>query len=161
MQYDVAEARGRRLIEGRRRAEFTSWADRVAPAAFIMPAVLTILALSIFPLIVSVYLSLSRIKFEKGGVTVTFIGLLNYKKLLFGSQQFHLIGTLMPLTPLGWTFVAIVVAVMLLWLVTAVRRGTGVLGLVGRLLIVVALVALALLLTSAAGEGGQLGTIGV
>src|SRR5215813_4190976 len=133
MQYDVAEARGRRLIEGRRRAEFTSWADRVAPAAFIMPAVLTILALSIFPLIVSVYLSLSRIKFEKGGVTVTFIGLLNYKKLLFGSQQFHLIGTLMPLTPLGWTFVAIVVA----------------------------LVALALLLTSAAGEGGQLGTIGV
>src|SRR5215467_9603331 len=118
MQYDVAEARGR-LVEARRRPEFTSWADRVAPAAFIMPAVLTILALSIFPLIVSVYLSLSRIKFEKGGVTVTFIGLLNYKKLLFGSQQFHLIGTLMPISPLGWILVALVAGLMALWLGTA------------------------------------------
>jgi len=161
MQHDVAEARGRRLIEGRRRPEFTSWADRVAPAAFIMPAVLTILALSIFPLIVSVYLSLSRIKFEKGGVTVTFIGLLNYKKLLFGSQQFHLIGTLMPITPLGWVFLAIVAGLLTLWLVAAVRRGAGALGLVGRVLVAVAALALALLFTSAGTEGGQLGTIGV
>src|SRR6185312_10207397 len=120
MQYDVAEARGP-LIVGRR-PEFTSWADRVAPAAFIMPAVLTILALSIFPLIVSVYLSLARVKFEKGGVTVTFIGLLNYKKLLFGSQQFHLIGTLMPVTPLGWAFVAIIAALLVVWLFQVVRR---------------------------------------
>jgi len=160
MQYDVAAAPGR-LIEARRRPEFTSWADRVAPAAFIMPAVLIILALSIFPLIVSVYLSLARIKFEKGGVTVTFIGLLNYKKLLFGSQQFHLIGTLMPITPLGWVFQAIVAGLLILWLVTAVRRGAGVLGLVGRLLVAVAAIALALLFTSAGAEGGQLGTIGV
>src|SRR5215470_10780536 len=138
MQHDVAEARGRRLVEARRRPEFISWADRVAPAAFIMPAVLTILALSIFPLIVSVYLSLSRIKFEKGGVTVTFIGLLNYKKLLFGSQQFHLIGTLMPITALGWILVALVAGLMALWLGTAARRGVGVLGLVGRLLVAIA-----------------------
>src|SRR5215470_6168121 len=156
MQHDVAEARGRRLVEARRRPEFTSWADRVAPAAFIMPAVLTILALSIFPLIVSVYLSLSRIKFEKGGVTVTFIGLLNYKKLVFGSQQFHLIGTLMPITPLGWVFLAAVVALLVVWLVTTLRRGAGVLGLVGRLLVAVAGMALALLFTSAGTEGGQL-----
>src|SRR5215470_17553140 len=161
MQHDVAEARGRRLIEGRRRPEFTTWADRVAPAAFIMPTVLTILALSIFPLIVSVYLSLSRIKFEKGGVTVTFIGLLNYKKLLFGSQQFHLIGTLMPITPLGWVFLVVVAGLLALWLVAAARRGAGVLGLVGRLLVAVAALALALLFTSAGTEGGQLGTIGV
>jgi multiple sugar transport system permease protein len=160
MQYDVAAVPGR-LLEARRRSEFTSWADRVAPAAFIMPAVLTILALSIFPLIVSVYLSLARIKFEKGGVTVTFIGLLNYKKLLFGSQQFHLIGTLMPITPLGWAFLAIVVVLLALWLVTAVRRGASLLGLVGRLLVAVAALALALLFTSAGAEGGQLGTIGV
>jgi len=159
MQYDLAESRGRLIEE--RRTDFTTWADRVSPAAFIMPAVLVILALSIFPLIVSVYLSLARVKFEKGGVTVTFIGLFNYKKLLFGSQQFHLIGTLMPITPLGWAFIGIVAALLVLWLVTTVRRGVAPIGLVGRLLVAIAVVALALLVAATASEGGQLGTIGV
>jgi len=159
MQYDVAEPRGRLIDE--RRTDFMTWADRVSPAAFIMPAVLVILALSIFPLIVSVYLSLARVKFEKGGVTVTFIGLLNYKKLLFGTQQFHLIGTLMPITPLGWTFVSIAVALLALWLVTTARHGVASIGLVGRLLVAVAVVALVLLVAATASEGGQLGTIGV
>jgi len=159
MQYDVAEPRGRLIDE--RRTDFITWADRVSPAAFIMPAVLVILALSIFPLIVSVYLSLARVKFEKGGVTVTFVGLLNYKKLLFGSQQFHLIGTLMPITPLGWAFVALAAALLVLWLVTTVRRGVTPLGLIGRLLVAVAVVALALLVAATASAGGQLGTVGV
>jgi len=159
MQYDVAEPSGR-LIE-KRRTGFVTWADRVAPSAFIMPAVLVILALSIFPLIVSVYLSLARVKFEKGGVTVTFIGLFNYKKLLFGSQQFHLVGTMMPVTPLGWALVAAVAALLALWLVTAVRRGVTPIGFIGRLLVAVAVAALALLVASTASAGGQLGTIGV
>jgi multiple sugar transport system permease protein len=159
MQYDVAEPRGRLIDE--RRTDFITWADRVSPAAFIMPAVLVILALSIFPLIVSVYLSLARVKFEKGGVSVSFVGLLNYKKLLFGSQQFHLIGTLMPITPLGWAFVAAAAALLVLWLVTTVRRGVAPIGLVGRLLVAIAVVALALLVAATASEGGQLGTIGV
>jgi len=159
MQYDVADARGRPIAG--RRPDFASWADRVAPGAFIMPAVLVILALSIFPLIVSIYLSLARVKFEKGGVTVTFIGLLNYKKLLFGSQQFHLIGTLMPITPLGWALVVIVAALLVLWLVTAARRGARIIGLVGRLLVAIAVVALALLVAATATTGGQFGTIGV
>jgi multiple sugar transport system permease protein len=159
MQYDVAEPGGRLI--GERRTGFVSWADRVAPSAFIMPAVLVILALSIFPLIVSVYLSLARVKFEKGGVTVTFVGLFNYKKLLFGSQQFHLVGTMMPVTPLGWALVAAVAALVALWLVAAVRRGVTPIGFVGRLLVAIAVVALALLVASTASEGGQLGTIGV
>ena len=57
--------------------------------------------MSIFPLVVSLYLSLSRLKFAKGGFTVNFIGLLNYQKLLFGSQQFHFLGTLAPLSPVA------------------------------------------------------------
>ena len=59
--------------------------DRHAPAVFIMPAVLVVLAMSIFPLLVSLYLSLARFKFVKGGFQLKFIGLLNYKKLLLGS----------------------------------------------------------------------------
>lgn len=159
MPYDVAAVRAR--PSDRRRADFTTLADRASSAAFIMPAVLVILALSIFPLLVSVYLSLARVKFEKGGVTVTFIGLLNYKKLLFGSQQFHLIGTLAPITPLGWVLLAIVTALLALWLVAALRRGAGPLGLFGRLLVTGAGLAVALLVIAEAGPGGQLGTIGV
>ena len=69
---------------------------------FILPAVLIVLAMSIFPLIVSLYLSLSRFKLAKGGFTIDFIGTLNFKKLLFGSQQFHLLGKLVPLSPMAW-----------------------------------------------------------
>ena len=144
-----------------RRDGFVAWADRWSSGVFIMPAVLVILALSIFPLIVSVYLSLARVKFEKGGVTVTFVGLFNYKKLLFGSQQFHLVGTMMPVTPLGWALVAVVAVLLALWLVTAGRRGVAPIGFIGRLLVAVAVAALALLVASTASEGGQLGTIGV
>ena len=61
--------------------------DRHAPAVFIMPAVLVVLAMSIFPLLVSLYLSLSRFQFVKGGFELKFIGLLNYKKLLLGASS--------------------------------------------------------------------------
>jgi multiple sugar transport system permease protein len=67
--------------------------DQHAPAVFIMPAVLVVLGMSIFPLLVSAYLSLSRFKFVKGGFELKYIGLLNFKKLLLGSQQFHFLGT--------------------------------------------------------------------
>ena len=82
---------------------------------FILPAVLIVLAMSIFPLIVSLYLSLSRFKLAKGGFTVDFIGTLNFKKLLFGSQQFHLLGKLVPLSPMAWVFVAVGGAALALW----------------------------------------------
>jgi multiple sugar transport system permease protein len=144
-----------------RRGAFVALADRWAPGVFILPAVLVVLALSIFPLLVSLFLSLARVKFEKGGVSITFIGLLNYKKLLLGSQQFHLLGKLMPVTTGGWAFVALVVVLLAIWLVAAARRGAGVAGLCGRLLVAVAVTALALLVASAAAPGGQLGTLGV
>jgi multiple sugar transport system permease protein len=144
-----------------RRDAFIAWTDRWSAGVFILPAVLVVLALSIFPLLVSLFLSLARVKFEKGGVSVTFIGLLNYKKLLLGSQQFHLLGKLMPVTPGGWAFVGVVVFLLAVWLVAAARRGAGMAGLCGRLLVAAAVVALALLVASAAAPGGQLGTLGV
>jgi multiple sugar transport system permease protein len=137
-----------------------AWTDRASPSVFVMPAVLVVLALSIFPLVVSLYLSLARVKFEKGGVSINFVGLLNYKKLLFGSQQFHLLGKLVPISPVGWLFVALVVALLVVWLFASIRRAT-VLGVVGRGLVAVAVTALALLVATAASPGGQLGTLGV
>ena len=50
--------------------------DRVAPGVFLLPAVMVVLALSIFPLIVSLYLSLTRFSLGPGGFTFTFIGLI-------------------------------------------------------------------------------------
>jgi multiple sugar transport system permease protein len=144
-----------------RRERFVDWADRWSAGVFVMPAVLVVLALSIFPLIVSLYLSLSRLRFERGGVTITYIGLLNYEKLLFGSQQFHLLGKLMPITPLGWSVVALVTVLLGFWLFRAMRRGVRLLGLFGRFLVAVAVIGLALLVNSAASPGGQLGTLGV
>jgi multiple sugar transport system permease protein len=144
-----------------RRDGFVAWADRWSSGVFIMPAVLVVLGLSIFPLLVSLFLSLARVKFEKGGVSVTFIGLLNYKKLLFGSQQFHLIGRLAPIPPSGWLLVALVALLLALWLVIAMRRGASFVGLFGRFVVAAVVLALTLLVASAAAPGGQLGTLGV
>jgi multiple sugar transport system permease protein len=144
-----------------RRDAWSAWAERAAPAVFVMPAVLVVLALSIFPLIVSLYLSLTRFKFEKGGFSLQFIGWLNYKKLLFGSQQFHLLGTLKPITAGGWIFVGLIAALLAAWFAAYLRRGASVLGAVGRLLAIAALLVLALKFAAASAPGGQLGTLGV
>jgi multiple sugar transport system permease protein len=138
-----------------------SAADRLAPAAFILPAVLVVLAMSIFPLIVSLYLSLTRFKLVKGGFTFDFIGTLNYQKLLVGSQQFHFLGKLAPLSPFAWLFVAAVVAGAVWLVVGAMQRGEPFGTVVGRVVIGVALATLALLLGSTASAGGQLGSLGV
>ncbi len=139
----------------------TGGGERWAPAVFILPAVLIVLAMSIFPLIVSLWLSLSRFKLAKGGFTVDFIGTFNFKKLLFGSQQFHLLGKLVPLSPGAWLFVA-AVAVLVLWpVVKSIRHGGGIGMVIGRLVIAGGLIALALLFASTWSAGGQMGSLGV
>jgi multiple sugar transport system permease protein len=115
---------------------FSEWADQKAPAFFILPAILIILMLAIFPLIISLYLSLSRFKFVKGGFSLKYIGWLNYKKLLFGSQQFHFIGKLGEITPLEMAIIALVAALMLWWLIRYFYRGSlTVSGIIGRLIL--------------------------
>ena len=69
-----------------------SYLDRWAGNAFIWPAVLVVLCLSIFPLVISLYLSLSRLQFVPGGFKITFVGMANYRKLFFGSEQTHFLG---------------------------------------------------------------------
>jgi len=144
-----------------RRDRFVAWADRASPSVFLMPAVLVVLALSIFPLIISLYLSLTRFKFEKGGFSLTFIGWLNYKKLLFGSQQFHLLGTLKPISTSGLIFVGLIAVLLAAWFIAYLRQGAGVIGAIGRLLVIGAVIAFALLFAAASTAGGQIGTLGV
>lgn len=140
----------------------TTQAERVSKSVFLWPAVLALLFLSIFPLIVSLYLSLSRFDLAKGGFKLTFIGLTNYRKLLFGSEKTHFLGLFAPSGPLHWLIFGLVVVALALFLARYVRRGSisfG--GLLGRILLVAGLGGLAWMVIHTFGPGGRLGTLSV
>lgn len=121
LRHDDPALTGRQVVpavpRGRLLDELNRRLDQYAPAMFVMPAVLVVLAMSIFPLIVSLYLSLARFQFVKGGFELRFIGLLNYKKLLFGSEQFHFLGDFGQLGGGAFTTLtmAALVLIALLW----------------------------------------------
>jgi len=137
-----------------------SRAERLASATFIWPAVLVVLCLSIFPLIISLYLSLSRFQLAKGGFQITFIGWLNYRKLLFGSEQTHFFGVLGGLSPAGWAALAAIVGLLLAALV---RYGRGTQfsagGLGWRIFGAIAAGGLAWLVIRTLSPGGRPGTL--
>lgn len=135
-------------------------AERLAGSVFILPAVLVVLFLAIFPLIVSLYLSLSRFKFVKGGFQIKFVGLANYKKLLAGSEKTHFLGALADPSPLGWLVFGIVVALLAWGLVRYIRgqqRSVG--GLIGRVLAVLVVCLLTWLMVRTLSVGGRPGTV--
>lgn len=99
---------------------------------FIWPTVLLILVLSIFPLVASVALSLSRLAFNRGGVDLKLIGFANYQQLLFGLERSHFLGVLKTPSPLGWAIVIVAAALATLAWVRAVRGGVRPIGLVLR-----------------------------
>jgi len=80
--------------------------DRVAGGVFILPAVIVILGFSIFPLLASLYVSLSRLSFSEGGVDLKFVGFDNYAKLIAGIDHVHFLGLAGPLTPVGFLVLA-------------------------------------------------------
>ncbi|HXE23928.1 MAG TPA: sugar ABC transporter permease [Roseiarcus sp.] len=110
------------------------WIDRHSGRIMVLPAVIILLCFAIFPLIVSIYLSLCRFALAGGSFTLTFIGLYNYKRLLIGSQQYHLIGTMKPIETSGWIIFAVYAAAVLYWLVRYVRTEFTVFGFIGRLI---------------------------
>jgi multiple sugar transport system permease protein len=103
--------------------ELTRRLDRHAPAMFVMPAVLVVLAMSIFPLIVSLYLSLARFRFVKGGFEFKFVGLFNYAKLLFGSEQFHFLGEFGQPGGGAWAVLGLAALALLALLARSARTG--------------------------------------
>jgi len=134
--------------------------ERWASNAFIWPAVLVVLALSIFPLVVSLYLSLARFKFVPGGFKISFVGLANYRKLFFGSDKTHFLGVMTNPSPPGWLLFAMVV-VLLAWFLARYFRGRqiSVGGVIGRGLMVATAIPLTLLLVRTLSPGGRPGTV--
>jgi multiple sugar transport system permease protein len=136
------------------------WLDRQSRLVFILPAVLIILAFSIFPLLISAYLAVTRFRFVPGGFEFRFVGLDNFHKLLLGSEQWHFLGRFSPWTPLDLALTAIVVAGLAWWLVRHLRRGaTWLPGLIGRVLFALVGGGLLVVAIRTVGAGGQLGSL--
>ena len=140
--------------------KLSDWLDRSASNAFILPAVLVVLALAVFPLIISLYMSLTRFKFVKGGFEFQWVGLGNYEKLFVGSEQTHFLGKLSNPSPAGWLVFGIVVV----WLVIAFvgylrnpQRSFG--GIFGRLVGSIALILAAWLVVHTLNAEGRPGTL--
>jgi multiple sugar transport system permease protein len=135
--------------------------DGAARWLFIWPAVLLILVLSVFPLVASVALSVSKLVFEQGGVKLDFIGFFNYQQLLFGLERSHFLGVLKSPTPIGWGILVLAIALTAsAWVRTArrgqVRRRGLALRLVGGVLLIVLV---GLLVQTLAADGGRPGSL--
>jgi multiple sugar transport system permease protein len=112
----------------------SAWSERVAGNVFVLPAVLVVLFLSIFPLIVSLYMSLTRFKFVKGGFEFNWVGLANYERLVAGTEQTHFLGVIGTPSPVGWAILVLVAGLLVYGLVRYVRWGEiSLAGLIGRI----------------------------
>ncbi|WEX87780.1 sugar ABC transporter permease [Sinorhizobium garamanticum] len=139
-------------------ARLAEWMDRHSGPIFVLPAVLLILAFSIFPLVISAWLALSQFRLGIGGYEIRFVGLLNFKKLLTGSQQFHFLGTFAEIPLLGWLIVALVFGTLAVAAGRYVTLGrVSVIGVVGRLISFTLIGALAVLFATTLG--GQIGSL--
>lgn len=144
-----------------------TWMQRItqrweesAKSVFIWPALLVVLALSIFPLLISLYLSFARFKFVKGGFAINWVGTANYKKLLFGSERTHFLGKMEEPTMLGWTILVVVTALLLWWLISAFRRRVTVRGFILRAIVVFVLFEFTrLAVVTTFSHGGRPGTM--
>jgi len=141
---------------------WSEWFDRQSRYLFIMPAVIMILVFSIFPLIASLIIALSRVRLRAGGYQIRFVGLSNFEKQFFGSEQFHFLGTFTTISVWGWLFASAVGGLLIWWLVAHVRRGkVWWPGLVGRVVTACVLFAIALMFAATLFSGNQFGTLGV
>ena len=134
--------------------------ERLLRSSFIWPTLGVVLVLSIFPLLVSLYLSLSYLRFVPGGFELRFVGLNNYRDLLFGSERSHLIGVLRSPALLGWVVFVLGTGLLAVWLIQAIRRRTvGTRALLVRGAGALVFVGLLWLVVQAFGPGGRPGTL--
>lgn len=136
--------------------------ERASAGLFLWPAVLVILLLSIFPLIISLYLSLSQLKFAKGGLQVNFVGLLNYRKMLFGTGSKDFLGVFDRLTVLDWGLLAVALWLLGTFLLRYLRSGErSVGGLFWRLVFAAGSLGLVAMLLASIGGKGRPGVLSV
>src|SRR5436190_24296437 len=84
------------------------WLDRHSRTFFIAPAVTLILIFAIFPTFYSILFAVSRVRFTPDGLSFRFVGLQNFARQIFGSEQDHFLGKIGELGVLGSCLLAIV-----------------------------------------------------
>ncbi len=144
-----------------RRTRISEWFDQRAGTYFIMPAVVMILIFSIFPLVASLIMSVSRIRLRGGGYNVRYVGTQNFEKQFFGSEQFHFLGTFADLSPIAWILILASAAGILWWLFRYVTTRFSVIGFAGRLVTASMVFGLIVLFSATLVSGGRMGTLGV
>jgi multiple sugar transport system permease protein len=152
----------RRAAADRATSALGAWrSDGAARWLFIWPAVLLILALSLFPLVASLALSVSKLVFNPGRVDLSFIGFSNYQQLIFGLERSHFLGVLKPPSPIGWAVLALTVALTVLaWARTARSGHVGLVGLGLRVVGGVLLVGfVGILVQTLFSDGGRPGAV--
>ncbi|MBI3763980.1 MAG: sugar ABC transporter permease [Chloroflexi bacterium] len=141
-------------------ARLQTWLEASATSAFILHAVLVVLFLAIFPLIVSLYVSLSRLQFVPGGFQLTFVGLDNYAKLVVGIDREHFMGRFGEPHPIGWLFFGLVVLSQILLMYRYIRGGNAAVGgAIGRIVTASAITAGAWLIVHTLGPASRPGTV--
>ncbi len=143
-----------------KRTTMDQWLDKHMGRLFLTPAVVLILVFSIFPLLASLVLAFSRVRFTGGGFRMRFAGWRNFDKQLFGSEQFHLLGTFGALSLLGWAVGLAATAGLLWWMVRYWRTRFTWVGFVGRLITFAMALGLAWLFAATTLSGRPFGTIG-
>lgn len=139
---------------------WAEWFDLQVPRLMLLPAVLILLAFSIYPLIISAYLSLSRFSLAPGGYELKFVGFRNFKKLLSGSEQYHFLGTFGPMPLLGWIVLIIVACTLAMWLwKSGQSSGWSPIGLIGRAITTLVLMTLLFITLSVIGTRGGPGSM--
>jgi multiple sugar transport system permease protein len=147
------------MTESAPRLGWAEWLDRHSGRVMVMPAVIVLLCFAIFPLIISAYLSLSRFALAPGGFTLKFIGLTNFRKLLTGSQQYHLVGNFGTLGAVQWILLAMVTGTLLFLLARYFRHRPTIFGTLGRIIAAATAMSLATAAITTSAPGGVPGTI--
>ncbi len=137
-------------------ANFTSRLDASARYVLLLPTIVIVLVLSVFPLLVSLYLSFSVFKIVRGGFEIDFVGLANYAKLITGSQQRSFLGRQGQIPFLGWVVLAVFAGFLIYMLYSYFRSPRfSIFGAIMRLITVVLSAALAwlIMVTLIANDG--------
>jgi len=143
------------------KTSISEWIDRHAGTFFITPAVVMILIFSIFPLVASMIIAVSRIRLRGGGYQVRYVGTQNFEKQIFGSEQFHFLGTFKDISLLGWTVMIIAALGLIWWLYKYVIRQFWWLGFIGRLITASVLFGIVCMYSMTLLSGHHFGTLGV
>jgi multiple sugar transport system permease protein len=134
------------------------WFDRHSRTFFIVPAVTLILIFAIFPTFYSIVFALSRVRFTANGLQFRFVGLQNFAKQFFGTDQEHFLGKTGGMNVFGWLFFSAVAAAVIWWLYRSLRIASWV-GMLGRLISAGMAVFIAWVTSASLLSGNSIGTL--